>query len=292
LGEGDMTEREKIINSLSTIPSLPTAAVEAVRLLNNPEVSISKLTKTIEYDPALTSNILRMANSSYFGAPRQISSLKQAIVRLGTSNVFRLVVASAISPMVSKSVKGYDLPAGELWNHSIAVAICADYLGKALKIDFPGYIFTAGLLHDIGKVVLGNFSNINTEEILKIAMSRNASFDEAEMLVLGIDHAEIGALLLESWNLPKTISEIVRWHHYPEYYKGDQIAIALVHVANNLILKVGMGVGKEGLKYRISDKMLSVLNLTKDITEKVLIDTMDDLKELTSKVASDEDGGI
>ncbi len=274
-----MRIRDQIIKDLDTIPSLPTAAIKAVKLLQDPDVSISELTKTIEYDPALTTNVLRLANSAYFGAARQIGSLKQAIVRLGTSNVFRLVVASAVAPLANKAVKGYDLPAGELWIHSIAVAIGSDIMREELKLDTPGYMFTAALLHNIGKVVLGNCNYVEAEKILEMAVSHNVSFDEAELAVLGIDHAEVGALLLERWNLPQDIIEVVRWHHYPKYYPHNKEVIDLVHVADNLCMKMGIGIGVDGLKHRVSQESLDRLDLSTRITEKVLIKTISSLTD-------------
>ncbi len=271
--------REKIIASLGRIPSLPSAAMEAVKMLQDPDVSIPKLTKTIEYDPALTTNVLRLANSAYFGAPRQISSLKQAIVRLGTNNVFRLVVASAVAPMTGVAVKGYDIAAGDLWLHSIAVAMTADMLRAELKLDVPGYIFTAALLHDIGKVALGNYGEIDVSKIQEMAKAHDVSFDEAEMAVLGIDHAEVGAVLLEKWNLPKDIAEVVRWHHYPKYYQGDSKIIDLVHVADNLCIKMGIGMGIDGLKHRVNQDSVDRLNLKSQVVETVLTNTIEHLGE-------------
>ncbi|MFP4458835.1 MAG: HDOD domain-containing protein [Candidatus Zixiibacteriota bacterium] len=274
-----MRIRDKIISTLDSIPSLPTAAIKAVKMLQDPDVSISRLTKTIEYDPALTSNVLRLANSAYFGANRQIESLRQAIVRLGTNNVFRLVVASAVAPLSSQAVKGYDIPPGELWAHSVAVAITSENLRVELNLDAPGYIFTAALLHDLGKIVLGNFGELDVEAILKTAKEREVSFDEAEMAVLGIDHAEVGAVLLEKWNLPKTISEAVRWHHYPKYFPNDPIAIDLIHVGDNLCIKMGIGIGIDGLKHRVSNESVERLKMSNRIAEKVLLKTMGDLNE-------------
>ena len=274
-----MRIRDQIIKDLDTLPSLPTAAIKAVKLLQDPDVSISELTKTIEYDPALTTNVLRLANSAYFGASKQIGSLKQAIIRLGTNNVFRLVVASAVAPLANKAVKGYDLPPGELWIHSIAVAIGSDIMRDELNLTVPGYMFTAALLHNIGKVVLGNCSYVDPQKILDMATSHQVSFDEAELAVLGIDHAEVGALLLEKWNLPQNIIEVVRWHHYPKYYPESKEVIDLIHVTDNLCIKMGIGLGVDGLIHRISQESLDRLNLKTKITEKVLIKTISNLAD-------------
>ncbi len=278
-GDGAVILRDRIIRDLDSIPSLPTAAIKTIRLLQDTEVSIAELARTIEYDPSLTTNLLHLANSAYFGASRQIDSVRQAIIRLGTNNLFRLVVASAVVPLAHQPVRGYDLSAGELWIHSIAVALCSDLMRAELGLSTPSFMFTSALLHNIGKVVLGNCEYVEPQKILDMAVSHNVSFDEAELAVLGIDHAEVGALLLDRWNFPQNIIEVVRWHHYPNNYPDEKIVIDLVHVSDNLCMKTGIGIGVDGLKHRVSQESLSRLKLSTDIAEHVLIGTMENLSD-------------
>lgn len=265
-----MSRRAEILEGLQTIPALPTAANRMIVLLRDPDVEIVEVVQTIEYDPGLTSNVLRLANSAYFGGPRTIGSLRDAIMRLGFNRIFQLVITSAILPIAKQEVKGYDLPSGGLLDHSIAVAIGAEELGQQLHLRVPPATFTAGLLHDLGKIVLGTFLEVDAGPIIALALQENLSLEVAESRVLGIDHAEAGAALLERWNIPGPVVETVRWHHQPESFTGDATLMDLVHAADHLSLSDGMGVAGNGIAYRASEQVLAHVDLREEVVESVL----------------------
>ncbi len=150
-----MTERKAILSQINAVPSMPSVVMELRKYLNDPDVSFDKLARVIEHDPGLTANVLQLANSAYFGWTRTIKTVKQAITRLGTNRVFQMVLCMSVAPLVRKPIKGYDCDSEGLWQHSIATAICAEQV--VAQLDLPGLeeAFTAGLLHDMGKVVLG-----------------------------------------------------------------------------------------------------------------------------------------
>lgn len=281
-----MSRKKEILDRLQTIPALPTAAGRMIVLLRDPDVDITEVIHTIEYDPSMTSNVLRLANSAYFGGPRTISSLRDAIVRLGFNRIFQLVLTAAIMPVARQAVKGYDLPAGGLLEHSIAVAIGAEELASQLKLKTPAATFTAGLLHDLGKVILGTFLQVDAGPIVDIAYREKISFELAEARVLGIDHAGVGAALLERWDLPTTIVEVVRWHHQPESYKGDTLLMDLVHAADHLSLASGVGVGVDGLNYHPSEEVMARLGIKASVAESVLCKMLDGVAELRDIIES------
>lgn len=281
-----MNRIDEIAEKIHSIPSLPAAAVEAIRLVQNPEVDFAELARTIEYDPGLTSNVLRLANSAYFGGNGRIKSMKDAIVRLGLSNVFQMIMASAVAPMVQKEVRGYDLRPGCLWSHSVAVAVGAKELALLLKRKAPEYVFTAGLLHDIGKIVLGTFVQIDAKQIMERAFKEGVSFEIAERSILGIDHAEIGAELLKTWNIPEQIVDVVRWHHEPDGAGKVDIVLDLVHVADAISMSTGLGTGSDGLNYRTSGNVATRLELTDAIVEKLVVRITDDLEEMPEILGS------
>ncbi|HCK98673.1 MAG TPA: histidine kinase [Candidatus Marinimicrobia bacterium] len=277
-----MSRRDEILSKIGSIPAMPTVVVEIRKLLRNPDVNFTELAQIIKYDPGLTTNILHLANSAYFGFSKSVNSVQQGIVRLGTKRIFELAVAAAIAPMAQKAVKGYDLSPGKFWEHSVAVAIGAEQLALDLNIKAPDYTFTAGLLHDIGKIVLGTFIEVDAAPIMTLANQENVSFDEAEKQILGIDHAEVGAILLERWNLPECIVDVDRWHHQPDLYQGDRLVLDLVHVADILSMMSGLGIGNDGLNYHPSSEVAARLNLTTKVTESVLCKIMGKLNELIS----------
>jgi putative nucleotidyltransferase with HDIG domain len=275
-----MNRMSEIKERLRSIPSLPAAAIEAIRMAHDPDVDFNKLARTIEYDPGLTSNVLRLANSAYFGGMGRIKSMKDAIVRLGLKNVFQMIMASAVAPMVQKEVHGYDLKPGYLWSHSVAVAVGAREIAVCLKRNAPEYSFTAGLLHDIGKLVLGTFVEIDAAAIMQKAFDEGVSFEIAEKSVLGFDHAEIGAALLKQWNIPSEIVDVVRWHHDPENAPNRDIVLDLVHVADAISMTTGLGTGLDGLNYRTSADVATRLDLTDEIAEKAVVRITDTLEQM------------
>jgi len=281
-----MNRRESILSEAGAVPSLPPSAVEAVRLLQSPDVDIDELTSAIELDPTLTSNILRLANSASFGSPRSISSVRQAVVRLGMNTVLRLAVTSAFAPLARRSIKGYDLPPGELLKHSVGVAQGTEKLAAALEIEASGHTFTAGLLHDVGKIVLGTFVEVDAGPIMSLALGEGISFELAEQQVLGIDHAEVGAILLDNWNLPQVVCDVVRWHHSPQQFEGSTDAVDLVHVADNLCLLGGIGSGSGGSNYRACPEVASRLGLTTKVSETVFCQVLSELEELCGLFAA------
>lgn len=285
-----MNQKNKIIEQIKTVQNLPAATTQIIRAIQDPNVDLSKLTKLIEMDPGLTTNLLKLANSAYFGMPREVTSVREAAVRLGTNRIFQLVIASSVAPMVKKPIKGYDLPPGDLWTHSIAVAIGAEKMGKALSLRVPDHTFTSGLLHDIGKVVLGTFVEVDVKPIMDLAYNKKVSFDIAEQTILGIDHAEVGAVLLEHWKLPKSIVDIVRYHHRPDEFGSENVVLEMVHLANNLCLIGGIGSGMDGLNYKPSRAIVDKYKIKPKITEPVVLGIILGLEEFKNWFASDFGG--
>jgi len=273
-------QRDAILAQVRSIPSLPTAATRVIGLLRDPDVEVNDLLHAIEYDPGLTSNVLRLANSAYFAGPRSIGSLREAIVRLGMNRLFQLVVTTAITPFGRTEVKGYDLSPGQLLEHAVATAIGAEELANQLGRKAPGETFTAALLHDLGKIVLGTYVEADAQAITGLAFKEGMPFDQAEARILGIDHAETGAILLEQWGLPASIIGVVRWHHDPSHYEGDRLLYDLVYVANHLCLECGIGSGMDGINRRPVADVYLRLGMNEQIAEKAIIAMRDGFENL------------
>jgi putative nucleotidyltransferase with HDIG domain len=223
----------QILSKVKAFPTMPEAGAKMLTLLEEPDTEISEIEEILRYDPGLTANILKLANSAYFGIPSKIGSLKQAVIVLGFKRLVQLVVASCVSAVMDESVPGYDLPPGNLWRHSIAVSIAAEALVKDKQKKVSQDVFTPALLHDVGKLVLGTFVKEELEAIESIA-AKGVPFVVAENMILGTDHAEIGAQILSHWNFPKDVIHAVRWHHDPESPKTVNIQMDIVYLANLL----------------------------------------------------------
>lgn len=275
-----MSRREEIIAAIGQVPKLPIAATQTTRILQDEEFNMNDLVRTIEHDQIIAANVLKMANSAYYAGPHSIGSIREAIVRLGSKSVYELVLAMAIAPLAKKEIAGYDLSPGELWEHSVTTAVATVEIAKIIGIKKSDTAFTAAILHDIGKIVLGAAIEVDPTPILMLAFESGISFEEAEKEILGINHAEVGALLLEQWKIPEEIVAVVRWHHQPDNFDGESMALDLVHVAFSLIIVGGIGAGVDGLNYKPSKKVMGRLDLSTTQLEEALNATMENLEEL------------
>ncbi|MGD8609691.1 MAG: HDOD domain-containing protein [Desulfobacterales bacterium] len=227
------TKINEILDRVKSFPTIPGAGTRMLSLLEEPDTSVSEIEDILRYDPGLTANILKLANSAYFGLPSKIGSLKQAVILLGLKRLIQLVVASCVSAVMDKSVPGYNLPSGDLWRHSIAVSIASEALVKGKKRISAEDVFTPALLHDVGKLILGSFVSEEMEAIQSIA-AKDIPWVVAENMVLGTDHAEIGARILANWNLPAGVINSVRWHHDPDSPDASNVQMDVVYLANIL----------------------------------------------------------
>ncbi len=282
-----MIEKSKILATIENVPSLPSVVIKLRQYLNDPDVNFDQLAHVLQHDPGLTANILQLANSAYFGWSRSIKSVREAITRLGTDRVFQMVLCMSVAPLVRKPINGYDIDSNGLWEHSISTAICAEQLAIALNIKGTSEAFTSGLLHDLGKIILGTFVEVDDEPIKEIMRKDNLAFNEAEQMVLGIDHAEAAGELLRNWNLPDEVVASARWHHEPDRAPEEYRQLTdLVHVADSLCIRIGWGMGSDGLQYRINEEAFTNLGITTTLAEEVILkvtEGMEDLKDIFLK---------
>lgn len=275
-----MSRREEILARVKTVEALPSAIRQAIDLLADADADMGELARIIEYDPGLTANVLRLVNSSYFGGLRTITSLREAVVRLGAGQVFQLLIACGVVPCMRAEIKGYGLPRGMLLEHSVVTAVAARTVARELGLTAPDHTFTAALLSNIGKIVLGTFLEVDAAPILDIVTRRGLSFEEAEEALLGVSHDEVGAALLEHWRLPESIVYVVRWRLKTEQAPRRNLALDLVHMGSALAMMTGLGVGLDGLNYRPSPEAARRLGLDTAGLETALASVIASLDEV------------
>ncbi len=275
---------DEISSRIKSFPGMPGAAVKLLALMDDPDVNVQEIESILRLDPGLTANLLRLANSAYFGIPSKVGSVRQAVMMLGFKRLLQMVVAACASSIMDRGVPGYDLQAGELWRHAIAVSVAAEGLVRELKIKAAEEIFTAALLHDIGKILLGQFVQEDLGKI-ELAMAEGLSFEIAEAVVLGVDHAQVGAQVLTRWSFPPDIVHAVRWHHAPDKAERPHTILDVVHAANMLCLMIGIGVGRDGLNYEPSADVTRRLGLETAHLEKVASQTLQWTNDLANSLA-------
>ena len=265
---------------VEAFPGMPVTAAKLLPLLKDSDSTANEVESILKYDPGLTANILKLTNSAYFGIPTKVSSVKQAIVLLGWKRLLQVVTTICMSPLMQKSVPGYDIRSGELWRHSVAVSVAAEILVKALKITNADEVFTAALLHDVGKLVLGSFVKKDLEQI-ETMVAKGITFDVAESMVLGTNHAEVGGQILHKWSFPAELVNAVQWHHDPESCQNGCVLSDIVHVANTLGLMTGFGKVEDGLDMEPFGPVADRLGLKAKDLDAMAEQTLEEIKKLS-----------
>lgn len=258
-----MIEPSEIIAGIKQLPALSTTIVRLTALMSRPDAEPAQFEAIIQHDVGITTNLLRLANSAHYGFSRKIANVREAITLLGMRRLLEIGSVLAMEHVVPATLPGYGLDATSYWRHSVSVAILADRLAKILKLMTPSYLFTAGLLHDIGKLVISSHLTKRMVDVQAALTCGGKSFTECERDLLGSDHAEIGGELGKAWNLPDEIVEVIKRHHKPNESnqgKGNMV-VDLVHAADCLSHSLGLGSDIGELKRHVEDAAIVRLNI-------------------------------
>lgn len=252
----DISEKRKIVKKklrrLEGLPTLPPIVQRLNKLIENEETSLNQIAELIEKDQVITSKILRLANSAFYGFPKRISTVQNALMLLGVNIIKILIITSSIFDIIYKE----DV---KLWEHSVGVATCARILAEKLEIKDPQEVATAGLLHDLGKIIEKVSFKEEYKKIEELVQDGKSPL-LAEKEIFGLDHAEIGAFLMRTWNLPDRLIEAVEAHHELEKAKDFKKESALIHLANVLIHARGYGDSLYNKVPPLEQKALKLLN--------------------------------
>lgn len=266
-----MIEKQDITNVIRQLPHIPQAVMELQRLLASPNVSVEQVDKVIRTDPALTASILRLANSAAFGLSRKISDIPQAITLMGFRVLGNLVHTAAFSKAIPAEFPGYRLTATQFLRHSFVVGVLSEALAAALRQPTHLPFFTAGLLHDIGKLVLGSFVASHKGELSELLESEQLAFVAVERRVLGVDHGEVASWVGEHWRLPAELVAAAEYHHQPDLALPEfQSLTDIVHVADVTAHCMGFGADLGELARTIHRTAFERLHLNAEVIEKVV----------------------
>ena len=252
---------QELIANLGDLPPLPQVAAQVLRIVADPDSTTDELQRVISSDQALASQILKIANSAMFGMMREVKTLTQAIMTLGFSTIKSVVIASSAKNLYSRGTAG--LQERLMWEHALATALAGRAYSKRLRYARTEEIFLAGLMHDIGKSVMGIKFPDRYGAMVRAIYNDQGDFLEMELDTFGFDHTMIGEALLKSWNLAQSIEQTVRWHHEPlEAPPENRPLAALVALGNQLALDQKIGIGRPESLAHATSQALEILELT------------------------------
>lgn len=228
------SEVQDLVNSASDLISLPEISLRVNQIANDPNSTADDMGKVISQDPALVVRMLKIANSAYYGLSTEVETITRAISILGTNKIRDLVLSTSASQAFD-GIPNELITMQDFWHHSLYCGLLAQILSKkSKKASNTESMFIAGLLHDIGQLLMFNQLPEKSHEAILLLMEGTEQLEtfEAERHVFGFDHMEVGAELIKSWNLAPVLQECVRFHHEPQNAKDFPVEVALINIAN------------------------------------------------------------
>lgn len=285
-----MNTSNKLDELLRAMPAIPAVCARILGKIQDPNIDFQTMSELIQYDPGITANLLRLVNSAYFGLEEPVSSLKEACRFAGTKKIMQLALAQSVAGVLNRPLAGYGLAPREFLQHAAWVAVASEEFCIALRLRVPDTIFTAGLLHDVGKIVLNDLASAEKQAIERMIEEQGFSHVQAERVVMDTDHAEAGARLIALWNLPQPLVEAARWHHEPERATLHGDIVNIVHLANVLSTTLGIGAGNAEIACHPLQRMLDTMKLTPTIVESVASRTLEKMQALENMLAGASGG--
>lgn len=264
-----------IEDELQDLPPLPAVIVRVMQTVNDPATSASDLNRLISADQALASKVLRLVNSSYYGFPRKISTVTNAVVILGFNTVRNLTTSLGVFNAFDSHGQKTALNRDQFWAHSLGTAVAASAVARRKGIGSKAVeeVFIGGLLHDIGKLFLDQYFPDQYAIAMKLASAAKISIWESEKTAPGVGHALVGKRIAEKWNLPPSLTSMITLHHQPSFAKEHFELTATIQAADHLARKLGLGSAGDSLMPALAPEVEKWLAFTPPVWEAVETDT-------------------
>ena len=270
---------KNIVRKIESLPTLPTTYSRINELMNRPTTCAMDIADVISRDQVLTARLLKLVNSAFYGFSGKIKTVSGAVVVLGFKAIKSLVLSSSVLDLFKEKEANPLFEPVSFWKHSLAVAACSKLIAKYLDYDDPEEFFVAGLLHDIGKIILNQFFKQEFYEVLVFSRKEKITLVEAEMQKFQACHSDTGLLLCEKWRLPDCVKEAVAYHHSPEAFQNYPLFPSVVHLADILVKSMELGSSGDPFVNMISNHAWTTLNIPlsqlEPIMQKLKIETMD-----------------
>jgi putative nucleotidyltransferase with HDIG domain len=259
----------RIVRDVEQLPPMPTSVMRIMRALENPKTSASHIADLLSLDQALTANVLRMANSALMGYGPTCASVQDAVTRIGFQRVRSLIMGAAAATQLNQRLAGYRLASDEWSHHAVVAASTARYFADAVHYPLSEEAYIAGLLHDIGKVVLDRYMREAYQNVLTLMSEQALQMWQAEEQIFGIDHGAVGGLMAANWQFPASLANAIKFHHWPSFAgQTHQRLAAIVNIANALAPRPATDKAASNLT-EVHPEALRILNLDEPQLERL-----------------------
>lgn len=225
---------DALVKKIEQIPTLPAISQKVLETVQDEEASMDKIARLIEQDQALAANVLKVANSSFYGCLGTVSSIDHALVLLGMNEIKSILLGFSVHNFFSNHLTKQRFDHEKFWRHGIICSQVAKLLGRQFRIQNDSTLFLIGLIHDIGKIVVDQYLQDDFEQIIDHISAGKTTFSTAEKAVLGVTHYQIAAKLLKQWRFPDNVIMPVLYHHAPWYDKSYEMSSIIIYLANVL----------------------------------------------------------
>jgi putative nucleotidyltransferase with HDIG domain len=235
------SELHNALTRYKDLPTLPDVVARVMQIVSNPLTTAEDLNQVISMDPALTFKILRLANSAFYGFPREITTITQAVTTLGFNTIRNLALSVSVHKMMFADRERGLFSYRDFWKHCVAVGVCSRILARRIGYKSDENAFTAGLLHDIGKSLLERMDHASFLAAIEASRAQSRPLWTVEQELLGVDHAAIGGRLAEIWNLSQDLRVAIERQNSPSALGAPDPLAAVVHAANQICRAEGLG---------------------------------------------------
>lgn len=261
MSEDLKSETRDVVLEVKSLPTLPKVLDKVTAMLENPDASLDEIAKIISTDQVLSAKVLKMVNSPIYGFPGRIGTVQHALVLLGINVIRGIIISTSVFDMMVKSMEG-------LWEHSVGCALACSCIARKAGFKDPEEYSVAGLLHDLGKVVMASQLPELERQVVETVKAKDLTFFEAERAVMGFGHDRINAWLADNWHLPPNLKEGMSYHHKPQLAPLYPDIAAVVHIGDFLIRVFEFGSGGDDQVHVLRPEALKQLKLkTQDLEE-------------------------
>lgn len=281
-------DSQAVRQAIEVLPLLSPSVTQLLQTLAREGYEIDDVVQIIKYDAALTARVLRTVNSPIFGLLNPVTSLERAISYLGERVIISIVLADQCGDMFTRPLPGYDGQQSALWRHDLFCAFASrEMAGHARLACEPGLAFTAGLLHDIGKFVFSPFwAAASGEALERIEQGQVTDYLQAEQLLAGLDHAEVGFAMARHWQFPEALQAAIRYHHAPGLAPEEfRMLSYAVHLGDMLAMMAGADTGSDGMQYQLDGDYAQYFDVSSQDLAVIMLDAEEHFKKAEASLA-------